>query len=816
MRLIVRTACSLLSIAAFFGVSSATLASQPTAEQVEFFENEIRPLLSQHCYECHGDEKQPQSGLRLISRNAVLTGGDSGPAAVPGKVEESLLIKAVRYRELEMPPQGKLPAEAIAKFERWVAMGLPWPDEPAPTAQVSSDRAEFKITAEQRAFWSFQPIAKRSPPAVANIGWPQGDIDRFVLAKLESRGLAPNPATDKRTLLRRITFDLIGLPPTADEMAAFLADNSSTAFEKVVDRLLASRHYGERWGRHWLDVVRYADTAGDVSDYPVPQAYLYRDYVVDAFNNDKPYDQFVREQLAGDLLAKDSPREQYAELTTATGYIAITRRFGYNRVHQHHLTISDTIDTLGKSFLGLSFGCARCHDHKFDPISANDYYALYGIFDSTVYPFPGAEEQNRPQDFAPLVPPGEAQSLLAARDAQLAELDAKLKASAEQLNALQTSAVANLIDLSRQIQVAQATAGLIAVQNQRNELAAKPVFPTAYAVFEGKPHNSVVQRRGDPERPGDEVPRRFPEILGGQPVPSSLAESGRRQLAEWIVSPSNPLTARVIVNRIWQHHFGRGLVRTPNDFGFRGSPPTHPELLDYLASQFMEEGWSIKRLHKQIVLSNSYQMASTNRPDAHLIDPNNDCFWRMEPRRLDAECIRDSVLFVSGELDSSRGPAHPFPATNTWAFNVHHPFKAVYDTNRRSIYLMTQRLQKHPFLGLFDGADPGATTDVRLATTTPSQALFIMNDPFIHDQSAKFAQRLINMSSDETVRLNAAFEAALGRPATADEIDAARLFEDRYINELAKTNAPESERPAIALAAYLRTLLGSNEFIFID
>ncbi len=792
------------------------MASPPTAEQAEFFENEIRPLLSQHCYECHGDEKQPQSGLRLTSRDAVLTGGDSGPAAVPGKVEESLLIKAVRYRELEMPPQGKLPAEAIAKFERWVAMGLPWPDEPTSTARASNERSEFKITAEQRAFWSFQPIAKYSTPAVTNIGWPQGDIDRFVLAKLESRGLTPSPAADKRTLLRRITFDLIGLPPTPDETTAFLADNSSTAFEKVVDRLLASRQYGERWGRHWLDVVRYADTAGDVSDYPVPQAYLYRDYVIDAFNSDKPYDQFVCEQLAGDLLAKDSPREQYAELTTATGYIAITRRFGYNRVHQHHLTISDTIDTFGKSLLGLSFGCARCHDHKFDPISASDYYALYGIFDSTVYPFPGAEEQNRPQDFAPLVPPREAQSLLALRDAQLAELDAKIKTSAEQFHALQIKAAANLGDLSLPIRVAQAVAELTGVQGRRNELAAKPVFPTAYAVFEGKPHNSVVQRRGDPERPGAEVPRRFPEILGGQPVPSGSAESGRRQLAEWIVNPSNPLTARVIVNRIWQHHFGRGLVRTPNDFGFRGSPPTHPELLDYLASQFVEEGWSIKRLHKQIVLSNSYQMASADRPDARLIDPNNDCFWRMEPRRLDAECIRDTVLFVSRELDLTRGPAHPFPATNTWAFNVHHPFKTVYDTNRRSVYLMTQRLQKHPFLGLFDGADPGATTDVRLVTTTPSQALFIMNDPFIHDQSAKFAQRLIRMNTDEIVQLNAAFEAALGRPATPDEIEAARLFEDRYIKELAKTNAPESERPAIALAAYLRTLLGSNEFMFID
>ena len=815
MRDTLRTTRRLVA-ATFLCACHAAFASPPTVEQLEFFENEIRPLLSQHCFECHGDGKKPESGLRLTSQAAVLLGGDSGPAAIPGKVEESLLIKAVRYRELEMPPRGKLPAEAIAKFERWVAMGLPWPESSSPAKPATEERTDFKITAEQRAHWSFQPIVAQSPPTVREGAWPRGDIDRFILAKLESRELTPSPPADKRTLIRRVTFDLIGLPPTPAETAAFLADNSPAAFEKIVDRLLASRQYGERWGRHWLDVVRYADTAGDVSDYPVPQAYRYRDYVINAFYNDKPYDQFIREQLAGDLMAKESPPAQYAELTTATGYIAITRRFGYNRVHQQYLTISDTIDTLGKSVLGLSLGCARCHDHKFDPISANDYYALYGIFDSTVYPFPGAEEQNRPQDFVPLVPAPEAQALVATRDREVAELDAKIKVVTEQLNALKSQTAATPDDIALKAKVDQAAAALATTQTRRNELATKQLFATAYAVFEGTPHNSVVQRRGDPERPGPEVPRRFPEILGAQPVAPAVAESGRRQLAEWIVSPSNPLTSRVIVNRIWQHHFGRGLVRTPNDFGFRGQPPTHPELLDYLASQFMNEGWSIKRLHKQIVRSQTYQMASADRPEARSIDPNNDCIWRMEPQRLDAECIRDAMLTMSGQLDLSPAPAHPFPATETWVFNVHHPFKAVYDTNRRSVYLMTQRLQKHPFLGLFDGADPGATTDVRMTTTTPSQALFIMNDPFVHEQSTKFAQRLTGMSSDDATRINTAFELALGRAAAPAEIDAACSFERRYIQELAAVNTPESERPVAALAAYLRTVLGSNEFMYID
>ena len=401
-RLVEWIACSLT--ASLLIAAKVAGADAPRPEDLEFFENEIRPLLSRNCFECHGEKEKPGGGVRLDSRAAILRGGESGPVVTPGKPAESLLIDAVRYRSVEMPPQGKLPDDQIAKLARWVEMGLPWPEGDKP-AEPAPRGKPFEITAAQRQFWAFQPIAAAAPPPVSDKAWPLGEIDQFILAKLEARQLAPNSPADRRTLLRRVTFDLTGLPPTPAEIAAFVTDASADALAKVVDRLLSSQQYGERWGRHWLDVVRYADTAGDVSDYPIPQAYRYRNYVIDAWNNDKPYDVFLREQLAGDILAKTAPREQFAELTTATGYVAITKRFGYDRHRDMHLVIGDTLDTLGKSVLGLSLGCARCHDHKFDPISSADYYALYGIFASTVYPFPGAEECSAPSIWSRCCPP---------------------------------------------------------------------------------------------------------------------------------------------------------------------------------------------------------------------------------------------------------------------------------------------------------------------------------------------------------------------------------------------------------------------------
>ncbi|HEX4146778.1 MAG TPA: PSD1 and planctomycete cytochrome C domain-containing protein [Pirellulales bacterium] len=838
LRCLAQSTATALTVLALISAEIAR-ADSPRAEGIEFFENEIRPLLARNCFECHGENEKPSGGVRLDSRAAILRGGESGPVVAPGKPDESLLIEAVRYRSVEMPPKGKLPDEQVAKLVRWVEMGLPWPDGDEKAAPVPRG-ASFEITAAQRQFWSFQPVVSYSPPPVRGADWPLSDIDRFILAGLEARQLAPNPPADKRTLLRRVTFDLTGLPPTPAEIDSFVTDDSPEALAVVVDRLLGSQQYGERWGRHWLDVVRYADTAGDVADYPVPQAYRYRNYVIDAMNRDKPYDAFVREQVAGDVLAKTGQHEQFAELTTATGYVAITKRFGYDRHRDMHLVIGDTLDTLGKSILGLSIGCARCHDHKFDPISSADYYALYGVFASTVYPFPGAEEAQRPVDLVPLLPPAEAAprlaahaEALAAAAAEIVRLEAALATLNEQIAQLKNAACeprtpptageqnASADEQKQQgddlkSRLAQTQQALTAARERHAQLSGQGPLEMAYAVAEGKPQNASIHLRGDPTRHGPEQPRRFLEILGGQWVPADTASSGRLELADWLVSPSNPLTARVMVNRVWQHHFGKGLVSTPSDFGSRGSRPTHPELLDYLATRFVDGGWSIKKLHRLIVLSQAYRMSSADREDGLAVDPQNDLLWRMDCHRLDAECIRDAILAVSGQLDPAMGGAHPFPPVQTWKFTVHAPFRAIYPSKLRSVYLMTQRIQKDPFLALFDGADPSASTAERTLTTTPGQALYMMNDPFLHEQSLAFARRLTAMAGDDATRVAQAFELAYGRPPTMDETQGAIAFLAGYRTRSTPLDLPEPEQTVQAWAGYLRVLLASNEFLFVD
>jgi hypothetical protein len=722
-----------------------------------------------------------------------------------------------------MPPDKKLPADQINALSRWIEMGAPWPMEAAGVSIRSGE-----ITAEDRKFWSLQPVRKPPLPAVRDTGWPQSPVDRFILSGLEARGLTPVAAADKATLLRRATFDLTGLPPTPTELDAFLADTLADAFAKVIDRLLASPAYGERWGRHWLDVVRYADTAGETADYPVREAYRYRNYVIDSFNQDKPYDQFVREQIAGDILAQTAPREQYAELVTATGYLAISRRFGFDPQNYQHLTIQDTIDTLGQSVLGLSLGCARCHHHKFDPVSIADYYALYGIFASTSYAFPGSEEKKRPQGFAPLIPPADVVLQQKARNEELSRLASEIKARDAERSAAEAALKVlpygppRPADIGDCASAAELQAKLARLVAQRAEaakrqatLAANLPYPVAYGVSEGKAQSARIHKRGEPSTLGDEVPRRFLTVLGGDPLPAD-AGSGRLQLARWLTDPNNPLTARVLVNRIWQHHFGNGLVATENDFGVRGQRPTHPELLDYLAAEFVASGWSIKALHRTIMLSRAYQLASASDAANERLDPDNRMLWRHSRRRLDAESIRDAMLFVGGRLDPSPGGPHPFPPVATWNFTQHAPFLAVYETNRRSVYLMTQRLKRPPYLALFDGPDPNATTPKRTDTTVPTQALFLMNDPFVHEQSAGFAQRLLAAETDDTARLRLAFRLALARESKEDEGQQALLFLESYRKQLDAAGVPAERQPARAWAAYCRTLLTRNEFLFVD
>ena len=1402
-------------------------------ERGDLFESKIRPVLVGTCFRCHGDAKT-SGGLRIDSRESLLKGGESGSAIVPGKPEESLLIKAIQRQAdvSAMPPEkGKaLRADQVAAFAAWIKAGAVWP----------AGTAKFETTKH----WSFEPLRDVAPPIVQDKSWVKTSIDTFIRAKQEAAGLArnsptrsvsedevatnsltrsvsegevaPAPKADKLTLIRRATFDLTGLPPTPEEVQAFEQDDSPQAFETVVDRLLKSPAYGERWGRHWLDVVRYADTAGETADYPVPLAWRYRNYVIDSFNNDKPYDEFLREQIAGDVLASPtrsvsegeraktadstSPSltlrvgevpsltrrvgDRYAEQLTATGYLAISRRFGFDSENYHHLTIQDTIDNLGQTVLGLSLGCARCHDHKFDPVSMRDYYALYGIFDSSRYSFPGSEQKQKVRSMLPLLPPGESQpkwrefdgrvasiaaslekqkqpvpaailrslhdldgdfemqapaaggsngvlvppwlysgkiaitnaaqspfknfyprgkvgasiaagageyriaqalyprrsadnrdslhvnldfrigpaparsasvsptptrsvsegerangvdptspsltrrvseaahrfsiaalsgspaievlispesvslqqgetteSLAAVKpnqwhnlqltldlknktvsgrigspgavtefsgkplspswsgaielvaldslppsptrsvsespsptrsvsesplptrsvsegerrdaaesgsrpesesrlerspsltrrvselpsieydnlgvqDAPIAPVSTELPASviansgldpvaltkeledltgfdgdfelqtkdappaspwgpgpnsvvklsansqSPFLNAFEpgelgihmpnrgeydgfgrtvtnakpndegrlyssfdfrcaskdaggngswryylghgpgNSAAVELffngseffrrsadareavcplvvgewyqvqltLDLkaktytgllaphgsagalpsqsrnktteftgqlasgwdgtidytfidsyghiggvrpsldadnfvigdsvvfrsakerpfaeqkatleSRRTKVNELRQQLIALQanaelskQELNKLLAEGPFAMTYGMAEGTPHNVRMQMRGEPDQPGVEVPRGFVKVLGGEPLRDNAPGSGRLELAQWLTRPDNPLTARVMVNRLWQYHFGQGLVKTPNDFGVRGLPPTHPELLDHLASQFIKSGWSVKSMHRLMMLSATYQQASVaergsaGKPSADRTvqsDPTDrsDLYASFPRRRLSAEEIRDAILVVSGELDPSPAQEHPFPTPINWGYSQHGPFSAVYDHNKRSVYLMTQRLKRHPFLALFDGADPNATTAERLGTTVPTQALFFLNDPFVHTKAEKWASRLQAASPDDATRIEHAWLRTIGRTPTEIERGEATEFLVVYRAELMASKMDNVE--IRSLAAYLRTLIGSNEFLHVD
>jgi cytochrome c553 len=800
--------------------ASTSFATEPDVAAIEFFEKKIRPIFVTHCLECHG--KKEHGGLLLDSREGWMTGGDSGPAVAPGDPEKSLLIRAVRQvdKDLRMPPKQKLTDTEIADLEMWVKNGAADPRKRLDKTNDLAARPQYGISLENgRKFWSYRPVTDPPIPVVKDQSWPRTGIDHFILHRMESTGVAPVPLADPRILLRRVTFDLTGLPPTPAEMDAFLADSSPQAFERVVDRLLSSARYGERWGRHWLDVVRYADTCGNASDYPVPQAHKYRDWVIRAFNRDLPYDQFLREQIAGDLLPSNNEPERN-ERIVATGYLAIARRFGGDRNGEHHLTIEDTIDNLGRGILGSSISCARCHDHKFDPITANDYYGLYGIFESTRFPFPGAEVDKKQSDFIPLLSAKEIEAVLAPHQAKLAALDADVKA----LEATEAEAKKLPDGPDKKAALDAATKSLAETRQKRKAAAAEvPLISNAYAVAEGTAANTKLQLRGDPKRLGNEVARHFPAILGGQELSKEIPGSGRLQLADWIANRQNPLTARVMVNRIWQYHFGRGIVSTSNDFGLRGQLPTHPELLDFLASRFVEQGWSIKSMHKLILLSHTWQLSSAtelvptlNQMKNVELDPHNDLYWHFNRTRLDAESIRDALLFVGNDLDETPAGTHPFPPESTWGWTQHNPFVANYDSRRRSIYLMQQRLKRNSYLAMFDGADPSSSTAVRFLSTTPLQALFAMNDPLAHAESSKFAQRLISASSDEAARISLAYQMAFSRLPQPDELQECTEFLKRYRARLGELQTPADQMELKAWSALARSLMGANEFIYVD
>ena len=964
----------------------------------EYFEKHVRPLLVRHCVACHGPTKQ-KARLRLDTRAGWQAGGDSGSAIVPGDPARSLLIKAVRGSDgvTRMPPKGELVEQEVAVLTKWIKDGAVDPRNGGPT-RLGGTTAEGA-----RKWWSFRPVKR--PPVPKNAA--TNPVDAFITERLARRGLALSAPTDRQTLLRRVTYDLTGLPPSSEEVEAFLKDDSAGAFTKVVDRLLASPHYGERWGRHWLDLVRYADTAGENSDHPLPHAWRYRNWVIDAFNRDKPYDEFLREQIAGDVLASRGPTEEYAARTVATGFLALARRFDHDSDKSMHLTHEDGIDTLGKAFLGLTLGCARCHDHKYDAVTTRDYYALYGILDSTKFSFPGCEAKQQPRDLVPLLHPVEWDRVVKPYREKLAALEDEIRVSNDKETRLARSVQAAFTKSRRVLSAGEIADGgdkrfggpgkvdvrpgemlllsvtplknhgadttlieweiteaggsrrkwnattdlaadilsgnphadrfgnemawwLLDVRNQprplpeairglsgkpgldgwRNgdtpsvfantssavvrawttlaprslflhpardgnvalgwlspisgpvtvkgrvkdahpggpdgvgwvlehfavdvrrelvELAAEsqrirglrrrradllrsaPKQEVVFAVMEGKPGDARVQLRGDPEKLGDVVPRRWLEVLGGQPI-SKGGGSGRLDLAGWVASNDNPLTARVMVNRVWLHHFGKGLVKTPNDFGTRGEAPTHPELLDWLASEFVASGWRVKTLHRTILLSATYQQASGLRSNAVTADAGNDLYWRFDRRRLSAEEIRDSILEASGQLDRTPAAAHPFPPESTWGYTQHAPFATFFETDRRSVYLVSVRNRRHPFLGLFDGADPNASTPARQTTTVPTQALYFLNDPFFHAQADRVAARVL--AGPEAERLDALFRTTLRRPPTDADRHFAGAFLPKYFTGL--SDVPPSGRPRAAWAALARVLLASNEFLFVE
>jgi hypothetical protein len=763
------------------------------------FEARVRPVLVEKCFRCHGGNSTEQ-GLRVDSREALLRGGERGRAIVPGNPEDSLLVQAIRrtHAEVQMPPDETLAAGVVSDIERWVSDGAFWPGV-ADSAFHTGPH------------WAWQPVQEVEPPADPTT-WSDHPIDRFIAQKHRELGLRRVPKADRQALVRRLFFDLVGLPPTPEEVEAFLADDSPDALARQVDRLLESPHYGERWGRHWMDVVRYADTAGDNADYPVPEARLYRDYIIEAFNADKPYDQFVVEQLAGDLLARAESGSRYAELVTATGFLALSRRYATAPYEFWHLTLEDTIDTVGQAFLGLSLKCARCHDHKLDPITTADYYALYGIFDSTQYPWAGGEEfqskQFHRRDFAALLPDEEAAPRLAAFQQQLAEATAHIGALEQQVaNCSEAEKPALQKELDR----------LRAEHFHRQRSGLPPDVPAAYAVREGAPRDAAVQLKGDPGQPGPVVHRGTIEFFtSGQPLEITDDESGRMQLARWLVDARNPLTARVMVNRVWQQHFGRGLVETPSNFGVRGAPPSHPELLDYLAARFVADGWSIKALHRLILSSQTWQLAAADDDANARIDTGNVFLWRHDRRRLEAEAIRDAMFAVSGRLDRERPGAHPFPPPQDWHWTQHNPFKDVYASNHRSVYLMTQRIQRHPFLALFDGPDTNTSTGRRSVSTVPPQALYLMNSPEVQELATALAQRLVSGAEVTEARIDRAHRLCFGRPATELELASGAAYVRQYQAESASSGTAGDGLTLTAWASYAKLLLSSNEFIYVD
>lgn len=766
--------------------SLLTFATPLLAADTSFFETRIRPVLVNKCYECHSaGAKKLRGGLYLDTREGSRKGGETGPAVVPGNLDASLIIKAICYtdKDMQMPPKQQLPDAVIADFKQWISMGAPDPRE-------GSVAASSKMTAEEvKSFWSLQPVVAPALPATKDKSWAWSDMDRFVRAAQEAKGLKPVGDAERMVLVRRIYFDLIGLPPTPEEAQAFVKDPDPKAFEKLVDRLLASPQFGERWGRHWLDIARYGESTGRERNYPFPEAWRYRDYVIDAVNKDKPYDRFVREQIAGDLLPVTSAAERNEHIV-ATGFLAIGPKSVAEKnaaVFANDL-IDEQIDVVTRGFLGLTVSCARCHDHKFDPVAMKDYYALAGIFRSTetCYGVNGYKVRND----SPLLPLiAETTPVSLAMQSREPKHDAPAGAPKKKKGKPARDTVYTVPTL--EVAPGVNTTG------------------SAMGVREGKIGDSPVFARGEPDEPGATVPRGFIPVIrsataGGIPA----NQSGRLQLANWIATPSNPLTARVAVNRAWMQLFGTGIVATSDNFGFMGTRPSNAQLLDHLTAKFIQDGWSMKKLIRGIVLSHTYQLSSARDAKNESVDPDNLTLWHMTQRRLDAEAIRDSVLAITAQLDKTppRGSeVSKLPGTDLAKARVYGMLEN--ESLKRSVYLPIVRNRTPEVLDMFDFAEPSLLTASRDVTNVPSQALFMMNSEFIDKQSNIAAGILMKAKMTDAQRIDAAYWRMLCRPATSAE--QARAVQ--FLQNMGKAGGA-AERGYTALC---QAIFASAEFRFI-
>ncbi|WP_254507046.1 PSD1 and planctomycete cytochrome C domain-containing protein [Anatilimnocola floriformis] len=795
--------CATVALCLYF-VNSLRADDQ---EGNRFFESKIRPILVKHCYECHGPDLQ-ENKLRVDSLEGINRGGKAGALIIAGKPEKSLLIAAVGYQvpDLQMPPDKKLGEREIADLTAWVKMGAPHPDRQAGGPAVVE---KFDL-AEGKKFWSFQPIVDHPTPAVKDVAWAKNGVDSFVLAQLEAKDIRPAAAVDKLTLLRRATFDLTGLPPTPAEIATFLQDESPTAFAAVVDRLLDSPHYGERWGRHWLDVARYADSNGVDENVAHGNAWRYRDYVVRSLNADKPYDQFLVEQLAGDLLPPTDDTAMRNDRLIATGFLSLGPKVlaEVDKTKMEMDILDEQLDTVGRSILGLTFGCARCHDHKFDPIRAEDYYAMVGIFKSTrtmeTFTTIAKWWEN------PLAPAAEVQRKVALDKLvaeQKAALDALLKKSKDELAAKLKPA-----ELPKDFETQLSPEVQTELKVRREELArltaSVPVIPTAMGVSDGKVTDVPVHIRGSHLALGEVAQRGFPVVLVSTEQPKLPADrSGRLELANWLVRRDHPLTARVMVNRIWRWHFGQGLVSTTDNFGKLGERPSHPELLDWLAARFMDSGWSLKKMHRLIMLSQTYQQSSAFDAKGFAADPENRLYWRMPLRRLEAEEIRDALLTSSGLLDRTPGTSLLHVGNREFLFDHTSKDGTKYDSKKRSLYLPVIRNNLYDVFQLFDATDATVLDGNRATTVVAPQALFMLNSDLVLAASKGLAESVIAETASPSTRVEQLYLRTFGRSPNATEVERAMAYVEK------QRTAGKSE--AEAWSSFGHVLFSANEFIYL-